>query len=166
MKNFKMKPIFDQIKTHLESLGLPYRVIHHTPAGTSEEVAKIRGTELKIGGKTILFKAGKEFKLFTYSAARALDSLAIKKYFHEKDRRFATREELMALTGLESGTVPPFGKSILPFEHFLDTSITLNDEIAFNAGSLTDSIVMKVADYLKAVQTTIFDFTKEPDASK
>jgi Ala-tRNA(Pro) deacylase len=158
-----MESMFAKIQNHLDSLKLPYRVIHHVPAGTSEEVAKARGTELKIGGKTILFKVGKEFKLFTFSAARALDSLAIKKYFHEKDRRFATKEELMALTGLESGTVPPFGKPILPFDHFLDASILQNEAIAFNAGSITDSIVMKVADYQKAVQTTVFDFTKTTD---
>jgi len=109
------------------------------------------------------FKVGDMFSLFTFSAARALDSLAIKKYFHEKDRRFATREELMVMTGLESGTVPPFGKPILPFDHFLDNSILQNDEIAFNAGSITDSIIMKVADYQKTVQTTVFYFTKEPD---
>jgi Ala-tRNA(Pro) deacylase len=156
-----MESIFDKIKNHLGDLGIPYRIVHHASAGTSEEVAKIRGTALEIGGKTILFKVGATFKIFTFSAARALDSLAIKKYFHEKDRRFATREELMALTGLESGTVPPFGHPILPFDHFLDRSIVQNEEIAFNAGSLTDSIVMKVSDYLKAVKTTIFDFSKE-----
>jgi Ala-tRNA(Pro) deacylase len=153
--------IFEKIKKLLDDSKIPYRVIHHSPAGTSEEVAKARGTDLKIGGKTILFKVGKEFKLFTFSAARALDSLAIKKHFHEKDRRFATREELMAMTGLESGTVPPFGRPILPFDHFLDKSIAENDEIAFNAGSITDSIVMKTTGYLKVVQTTQFDFTKE-----
>lgn len=156
-----MESVFNKIQGHLNGLEIPFRVVHHAPAGTSEEVAKIRGTELKIGGKTILFKVGKEFKLFTFSAARALDSLAVKKYFHEKDRRFATREELMALTGLESGTVPPFGRPILPFDHFLDSSILQNKEIAFNAGSLTDSIVMGVNDYRRAVETAIFDFTKE-----
>jgi len=162
-----MEPtVFAKIKSLLGDNKIPYHVIHHSPAGTSEEVAKARGTDLKIGGKTILFKVGKEFKLFTFSAARALDSLAIKKYFHEKDRRFATREELMAMTGLESGTVPPFGKPVLPFDHFLDKSITENEEIAFNAGSITDSIVMRVSGYLKLVKTTVFEFTKEPDTKK
>ncbi len=72
----------------------------------------------------------------------------------------------MAMTGLESGTVPPFGKPFLPFDHFLDKSITENEEIAFNAGSITDSIVMRVSGYLKLVKTTVFEFTKEPDTKK
>jgi prolyl-tRNA editing enzyme YbaK/EbsC (Cys-tRNA(Pro) deacylase) len=156
------QPVFEKIKSLLGDNNIPFRVIHHAPAGTSEDVAKARGTDLKIGGKTILLKVGKEFKLFTFSAARALDSLAIKKHFHEKDRRFATKEELMALTGLESGTVPPFGQPVLPFDHFLDKSITENDEIAFNAGSITDSIVMRISDYLRIVKTIVFDFTKSP----
>ncbi len=37
-----METIFSKIKTHLDGLEIPYRVIHHAPAGTSEAVAKVR----------------------------------------------------------------------------------------------------------------------------
>jgi prolyl-tRNA editing enzyme YbaK/EbsC (Cys-tRNA(Pro) deacylase) len=54
--------------------------------------------------------------------------------------------------------VPPFGHPILPFDVFADPSITGNDRIAFNAGSLTDSIVMGVADYLEVARPSLFGF--------
>jgi prolyl-tRNA editing enzyme YbaK/EbsC (Cys-tRNA(Pro) deacylase) len=47
------------------------------------------------------------------------------------------------------GSVPPFGEPILPFELYVDESILENKRIAFNAGSLTDSIIMSVDDYMK-----------------
>ena len=45
------------------------------------------------------------------------------------------------------GSVPPFGEPILPFELFADPALGNNDRIAFNAGSLTNSIIMAFADY-------------------
>jgi len=62
--------------------------------------------------------------------------------------RFASPEELLALTGLVPGSVPPFGEPILPFELLGDAAIgTVYPHVAFNAGSLTDSIIMAAVDW-------------------
>jgi len=55
-------------------------------------------------------------------------------------------------------SVPPFGKSILPFDLCVDLSITANEKIAFNAGFLTTSIIMNCGDYLGLVSAEVFDF--------
>lgn len=66
---------------------------------------------------------------------------------------------MYTLTQLVSGSVPPFGKPILDFELFVDNSICENKVICFNAGSLEDSVKMKVEDYLKVAKPKeIFDF--------
>jgi prolyl-tRNA editing enzyme YbaK/EbsC (Cys-tRNA(Pro) deacylase) len=57
------------------------------------------------------------------------------------------------------GSVPPFGEPILPFPLYADTSIASNEKIAFNAGSLTDSVIMQVSDYLRLAKPTQFSFT-------
>ena len=49
--------------------------------------------------------------------------------------------ELSERTGLVSGDVPPFGEPVLPFPLYADESVFENPRIAFNAGSLTDSII-------------------------
>ena len=64
----------------------------------------------------------------------------------------------MELTGLPPGSVPPFGEPILPFRLCVDPSLLDNDEIAFNAGSLTDSMFVKVAEYREVVRTEVFRF--------
>ena len=76
-----------------------------------------------------------------------------------KSLRFATADELMDLTGLVPGSVPPFGEPVLPFPLFVDESIEANDRIAFNAGSLTDSVVLSTVDSLRVAGGEIFRFS-------
>jgi prolyl-tRNA editing enzyme YbaK/EbsC (Cys-tRNA(Pro) deacylase)/ribosomal protein S18 acetylase RimI-like enzyme len=154
--------VYDRIMALLRKREVGFREVHHRPTRTSEESAEARGEELRIGGKAILLKVHNSFKLFVFSAARRLDSSKVKRYFMVKRMRFATPEELFELTGLKPGSVPPFGPPILDFELFVDLSITENDRIAFNAGSLTDSIVMDVQDFLKLAEPVIFDFSRSP----
>lgn len=151
------------IVTLLDERGISYRKLRHEPTRTSEESARVRGEPVEIGGKALLVKTADSFRLFVLSAALRFDSAAVKKRFAAKKIRFATADELMDLTGLIPGSVPPFGQPILPFELHIDTSITQNDRIAFNAGSLTDSIIMDTNDYLKIAAGEIWTFAARPD---
>jgi prolyl-tRNA editing enzyme YbaK/EbsC (Cys-tRNA(Pro) deacylase) len=105
-------------------------------------------------------KTGDTFRLFVISAELRIDSRAIKRYLGISSLRFATAEELAELTGLVPGSVPPFGKPILPFDLYCDPSVFENDKIAFNAGSLTDSIIMPAADYRRLATPTVFSFSR------
>ncbi|MGB5139774.1 MAG: YbaK/EbsC family protein, partial [Candidatus Zixiibacteriota bacterium] len=98
---------------------------------------------------------------FVLSAALKIDSDSLKQRFGVKALRFANAEELLDFTGLVPGSVPPFGFPILPFDLYVDKSILNNEKIAFNAGSLTDSIVMRVSDYLKVADATVLEFSKD-----
>jgi len=140
-------PVFDKIRKLLDENCVEYKHLHHEPTRTSEEAARVRGESTKIGGKALLIKAGDSFHLFVLSASLKLNSKAVKQHLHSKNPRFATHEELLELTGLVPGSVPPFGEPILPFPLYVDESIMLNERIAFNAGLLTDSIILSVEDY-------------------
>ena len=108
-----------------------------------------------------MLKIDGSYKLFVLSAALRIDSQKLKNHFSAKKLRFASAEELMSVTGLIPGSVPPFGKPILDLDLYVDTSIVRNGVIAFNAGSLTDSIVMSTEDYLTVARPTILDFSQE-----
>ena len=156
-------PHHQRILALLDDHGAQYTGLHHEETHTSEESARVRGVDLSIGGKALLLKVDNEFSLFVISASRKLHSKSIKKEFKAKNVRFATLEELAELTGgLVPGAVPPIGKPIMDFDLYLDSSITENGMIAFNAGSLSDSIIMPVEDYLRLVAPQkIFNFSKE-----
>jgi Ala-tRNA(Pro) deacylase len=153
----------EKIRQHLQSLAVDFREVHHAPTFTSEESAKARGEDLRIGGKALLMKTGDVFRLFVLSASLKADSAAIREKFGVKKTRFATPAELLELTGLVPGSVPPFGPPILPFGLYADTSVTANEKIAFNAGSLEDSIILRVDDWLRAAHPEIFPFGVPPD---
>ena len=159
VKHRMPEKIVDRIKSMLASHPISFREVHHEPTRTSGESAKARGEDISIGGKAILMKLDDTFKLFVLSAAKKIDSQKIKVRFGAKKLRFATPEELSQLTGLVPGAVPPFGRPILPFDLYVDTSVTLNEKIAFNAGSLTTSIVMSSRDYLVLAAPEIFNFS-------
>ena len=91
-----------------------------------------------------------------------IDSAAIRERFGTRTLRFARADELREQTGLVPGSVPPFGRPILPFELFVDPSIVANDRIAFNAGLLTHSIILSVEDYLTVAKPVIFPFAQQP----
>ena len=143
----------------LDGEGISYRHISHEPTRTSEDSARARGEALETGGKALLLKAGEGFFVFVLSAALRLDSQAVKKRLGVKSLRFATAEELMELTGLVPGSVPPFGEPVLPFSLYVDESIEANDRIAFNACSLTESLVLSTADYLRVAGGETFRFS-------
>ncbi|MFA6455362.1 MAG: YbaK/EbsC family protein [Bacteroidota bacterium] len=153
--------IFESICTLLNDRHIVYRTVHHQPTFTSEESARARGEDVAIGGKAIVMKVDDGFKLFVLSAVLKVDSKKIKEQFKAKSIRFATKEELMELTGLVPGSVPPFGAPILNLPLHLDISIVANEKIAFNAGSLTDSIIMNTSDYLSVVNAERFSFSQQ-----
>jgi Ala-tRNA(Pro) deacylase len=153
--------VHEKIRKHLDGLGISYREIHHAPTPTSEESARARGEPLAVGGKALVLRLGNGiYTLFVFSAARRLDSGSVRKRFG-RGIRFATPEELLELTGLVPGSVPPFGSPILPMPLYADPSTLANDRIAFNAGSLTDSMVMASADWARAASPEVFPFTRE-----
>ena len=153
--------VLDEIRAWLTRENVPYREAHHEPTRTSEESARARGESMGVGGKALVVKVDDMFRLFVLSAARKLDSAAVKKYFSAKKTRLATPEELMLMTGLVPGSVPPFGEPILPFRLYVDPSVFANDRVAFNAGSLTDSMVIPIEDYRRLANPEVFTFSAE-----
>ena len=153
-----MSVLLEQIRTWLRAENVGFREVHHEPTRTSEDSARARGEELRVGGKALLIKVDAAFRLFVLSAEKKLDSGAIRRRFEAKKARFATPEELVELTGLVPGSVPPFGPPILPFPLYVDPSVMANERIAFNAGSLTDSIILAVNDYARLAKPEVFEF--------
>ncbi len=151
--------ITSRLRAWLDAEGVRYRYLEHGPTRTSEESAVARGEPLEIGAKALLLKADESFVLVVLSAARKLQSNAMRKSLGARKLRFATTEELFELTGLSPGAVPPFGRPILEFPLHIDDSVTRNEKTAFNAGSLTASIVMPTTDYIRLARGTIVKVT-------
>ena len=151
----------EQIRAYLKAKNIAFREVEHEPTRTSEESAAARGEELNVGAKALLLRTDGVFRLFVLPADRKLNSTAIRRQLGVRKTRFATFEELHQLTGLVPGAVPPFGKPILPFDIYADESVGIEtDRVAFNAGSLSHSIIMSASDWVTVAKPIRFKFVK------
>lgn len=142
-----MSEVLAAVRSFLVGAGVAFVEKQHEPTYTSEQSALARGEPLEIGAKALVVKVDDAYHLLVLPAHRKLDSAAVKRRFGAKKLRFADAKELLALTGLVPGSVPPFGRPVLELPLWADPALMANDRVAFNAGSLTDSIVMSSADY-------------------
>jgi len=153
-----MTDVYNKIITLLDERGVEYSTEHHEPTRTSEDAARIRGTSMKSGAKALVMQ-GKKTKtnwLFVLPADLRLDAKKIKEVVGERVTFCPNLEEV---TGCKPGSMPPFG-SIVGLKTYLDPKLAQNEEINFNAGSLTDSVNMKFADYIAIEQPEVVDVTE------
>jgi Ala-tRNA(Pro) deacylase len=151
--------ITDAIRELLNSRNIAFRELHHEPTFTSDESARVRGEALSTGAKAILLKTDENFGLFVIPASGKLDSAAIKRHLGLKKLRFATPEELFEVTGLVPGSVPPFGRPVLPVKLYADPAVGAGTgKVAFNAGSVTTSIVVEAKDWATVASPAEFRF--------
>jgi Ala-tRNA(Pro) deacylase len=137
-----------------------YEIMRHAPVRTSEEAAAIRGTPAEHGAKALVFQADDRTVLLVLQGTRRMDNRAFKRAYGVKNLRLLPSEDLTALTGLEPGAVPPFGR-LLGFPTYADERLLSLPRIAFNAGSRSVSVVLATADYVRLEQPTVGRFASE-----
>jgi len=156
--------VFDRLRDRLQQGGVAYTVLRHEPVYTSEQAAAVRGTSLASGAKALLVKAGDRFVLLVLPADRKLDSKRARTALSVKALRFATKEEVLELTGLEPGSIPPFG-SLFGMATYCDPALAESGFINFNAGDHAISVQMTYEDYLRVEKPTAAGVTLLPAPS-
>lgn len=141
--------VLERLRAFLKDTAVTFEETRHAPVFTSEEAAAVRGAPLASGAKALVVKAGDSFHLLVIPADRKLESKRAKQALGVKDLRFANREELFERTGLQPGSVPPFG-SLFGLATYVDPALAEQPRINFNAGEHTVSISMSWEDYLRA----------------
>src|SRR6185503_19425525 len=101
--------VFARLSALLNAKSIPFEILCHAPVFTSEEAAAVRGTPLASGAKALICRADEQFFMIVLPADRKLASKAVRKAGGIKSLRFASREEVEQLTGLQPGSIPPFG---------------------------------------------------------
>ena len=140
--------VFERLDLWLSQNGVAYSVLRHEPVFTSEQAAAVRGTPLCSGAKALIVKAGDRFLLLVLPADRKLDSKKARATLGVKGMRFATKEEVAELTGLQPGSIPPFG-SLFNLPTYCDPALGENPSINFNAGDHAISVQMSYEDYVR-----------------
>ena len=155
---------FEKLTALLDKHQACYRVVEHPTAGKSEEVAKIRGTELGQGAKALVCKVKgngvKQTVLVILPADQQSDLSKVAAYLGGTKASLASPAEVDTLTDCVFGAIPPF--SFHPDLLLIADPSLLScyDELAFNAGTLERSIILNTQDYASIVQPTLVDVIK------
>lgn len=156
--SLESRPVYDRIIEELQKNGVSFEPYEHAAVKTSEEAAAIRNTPLSQGAKALVLYADKKPILVTVPGDRKLDTKEFRKQFGVKDLRMATPEEVIAVTGVEIGAVPPFGH-IFGVSYYMDIALRDGEHVSFNAGSRTKSIRMKENDFEKVAKPIVGSFS-------
>lgn len=147
-----------------------FRVLEHPAAGkSSQSVAEIRGTQLGQGAKALVCHVkGNGIKLYALAvlpADKQADLSKLATALGGRRASLASPDEVRELTGCVFGAVPPV--SFHPgLKLVADPSLYERyDELAFNAGLLDHSIIIKTEDYKRIVQPELIDFLKNSATS-
>ena len=156
---------FDRLSALLNEQQARYRVVEHPTAGKSEEVAKIRGTQLGQGAKALLCHVKgngiKQHVLAILPADKQADLSAVAHGIGGTRASLASPVEVDTLTDCVFGAIPPFSfhpdlllvADPLVFERF--------DDLAFNAGTLERSMILNTQDYQRIAQPKLVSFVKQ-----
>ncbi|PIY59914.1 aspartate--tRNA ligase [Candidatus Woesearchaeota archaeon CG_4_10_14_0_8_um_filter_47_5] len=158
--------VYERICEILDKSAVSYKKIEHKPVYTSKEAAQVRNTKLKQGAKALLLKlynidnTDNKYLFFVTSAAYEIDTSKVKTLFKATEVRLATPDEVKEKTGCDIGSVPPFG-NLFGLTVYVDVTLLENKEIAFNAGSHTQSIIMQTADFMKLTNAQQVDVSRK-----
>jgi Ala-tRNA(Pro) deacylase len=155
---------FLQIKKILDDKKVEYTHLTHDYVRTSEDAAKIRGTNIEDAAKAIILKVqykGGQFHFIQsiIPANQRIDLKKLKLILDSKNVALAGPDEVLERTGCTVGSVPPFGK-LFNIPMYMDESILKKDFIVFSAGTHNDSIQMKAQDYYNILEPKVVDIRK------
>ena len=143
--------LLDPVRALLDEGRVPHRLLHHAAAHTTQEFASARNAPVSLGVKALLLKVQGEWVVIALRAHQRLDNRVLRKALGAQKLRFASREELTAHR-LAPGQIPPLGQPVLPFRLIADTRVLAEPQLAFTAGTHTDSIIMATTDWQRVAQ--------------
>jgi len=144
----------------LKDREMPFKHLVHEPTPTSEDSARVRGTKLEEGVKSLIVrgKNSKKNYQFNIPSHLKLDMKAVAECVGEKCE-FEDPEVIRERYGLIIGGVPPCGQ-LLNMDTFFDESIKKLHTVAFNCGLPSESIVMQGKDLITIVQPKFGQLSK------
>jgi Ala-tRNA(Pro) deacylase len=147
------------IASTLEAEHVPYRIRHHRPCFTAQEVAAAEHVSGHRLAKVVAVKADDEMVFVVLPASQRLDLRAVSKMMHSGQCRLATEQEMAEwFPDCEVGALPPLphwdGITLLADKRLAEA----DGPIVFQAGTHEDAIELSPADWRRIAHPRIGRF--------
>lgn len=147
-----------KLKEFLNSRGIKYVTIQHSPAFTAPEVAASVHVSGRDFAKTVIVKIDGAMAMVVLPAHRKLVLSDLRELLETDQIKLASEEEFRStFPDCEIGAMPPFG-NLYSLPVYVAADLAAESEIAFNAGTHTEVIKMAYDDYASAVKPKEIDF--------
>ncbi len=143
-----------KLLNHLDKAKAKFDVLEHRTVYTAYDLAQTTKSKLQDIAKTVLIKADKKYYLVVVPSHYQLDFMKIKKLLKVKKVGMAKENEMKTKFKVKPGAITPFG-TIHNVEVVIDNTLLKAKDIILGAGSFTESIRMKIKDFLKVEDENI-----------
>ena len=138
-----------KIKKHLDAEQIKHDLMEHKTVYTAYDMAQTMKEKLEAIGKTLAIKADKKYYLIVVPANKRVNLPKLQKFVGAKKLSFIKESEMIKFFKVKPGAIAPFGK-LYGVPVFVDKSLLKNKVVIVSAGSYTESIKMKVMDYINS----------------
>ncbi len=148
----------DMILKLLNTHHVSHNHLVHEETPTSEDSARIRGTLMSEGVKSIIVRgkrSGTHYQ-FNFPSSHRLNMKAVARIVGEKCE-FEKPDVILSRYDLAIGGIPPFG-NLLGIQNYMDDSVLNQPRAAFNCGLRTESLVMSSSDLMRITSPVIDTF--------
>jgi Ala-tRNA(Pro) deacylase len=150
----------ERLEAYLEEHRIPFRTHHHPEVFTAQEVAATEHVPGRILGKAVVVWADGNLVLTVLPAPLRVDLDKAPAALGAEMVRLATEEEFAPyFPGCATGAIPPFG-NLFDIPVFVDSALTRHEDVVFEAGTHTDTIRMRYADFERVVGPTVADLAR------
>jgi Ala-tRNA(Pro) deacylase len=149
------------LKKLLDEKKIKYLSIQHSPAFTALEVSEATHISGKMIAKSVIAKVSGKLVMAVLPAHKKLDLENLMETMGGAEVELAQENEFgQRFADCEMGAMPPFG-NLYDMAVFVDTHLTHDPDIYFNAGSHSELIRMSYSDYKKLAQPKEVDLALE-----
>lgn len=147
-----------KLRDFLNREQVEYLTITHSPAPTAKEVAEAAHIPDKEMAKTVIVRIDGEMAMVVLPASMKVDFGRLLEATGAQEVELAHESEFRHLfPDCAVGAMPPFG-NLFGLRTFVAEELVEDEEIAFNAGSMTEVIKLAYADYARLVRPRILPF--------
>jgi Ala-tRNA(Pro) deacylase len=154
----------ERLETYLREQQVPFRLHHHPPTYTAQETAASEHVPGKMVAKVVMVIADDRLVLLALPAPARVDLDQVGARLGAGRVRLAREDEFAAaFPDCEVGAMPPFG-NLYNLPVYVDEALAANETIVFAAGTHTDTMSVRYADFARLVQPTVAALARRPSA--
>jgi len=147
----------ERLETYLRESKVPFQTQHHPQAFTAQEIAASEHVPGKMLAKVVMVMSDGRLVMLALPAPDHVDLAKANATLGAKETRLAEEGEFAnAFPDCEVGAMPPFG-NLYDLPIYVDKSLAEDETIVFNAGTHTDTMSLKYADFERLVKPTVAD---------